>query len=117
MITTDFKPSIYDDVEDVQKGDEITALTSSGSKLYNQDVCDVFDVNDGKIVCITVGGEIPMLILETVTDGKYVNAYTYVDGAFEQEGHVDTFGSKQKSAGSYKAEGWLEPYEFLKAIQ
>lgn len=117
MITTDFKPSIYDKVEEVEKGYEVTVLTSSNSKLYNQRVCDVFDVDSGKIVSVTVGGETPMLILETVTEDKYVNAYTYKDGEYQSEGYVTTFGMKQHPAGEYKAEDWLDPHIFLNKIQ
>lgn len=116
MRQTDFAPGIRDYVEDTGVGDTVTAKADD-SYVSEQDVCGVHDVNGGTIVCITVGGSIPMMILETVTDDQYVQAYTYKDGAYEHLGRLRTYGVEgHPKYDDYDAEGWLDVDEFLSEI-
>lgn len=117
MRKTDFTATIREYVEDTRPGDVVTA-EAEDSSVWEQDVCEVHDVNGGKIVCVTVGGSIPMMILETVTDDTYVQAYTYKDGNYEHLGRLRKYGREGHAKhDEYDAEGWLNTNEFLSSIK
>lgn len=117
MRTSTFNPEIQDLIENATAGDSVTVKTSDQG-VYEQKVCDTYDVDGGKIVCVTVGGKIPMLILETISNDKAVNAHTYEDGEFVHTGKVRKAGvegyTKKKE---YDAEDWLDVKEFLESIE
>lgn len=116
MRETDFAPQIRDYVEDTSPGDTVTA-DADDSYVNEQDVCEVHDVNGGTIVCVTVGGQIPMMIIETVSDDKYAYAYTYKDGSYEHLGRLRKYGLEGHAKyDDYDAEGWLDVNEFLSEI-
>lgn len=116
MQETDFGPAIYDYVEETTAGDTVSVKTKDGA-VWEQDVCEVHDENGGKIVCVTVGGSIPMMILETVTDDTVAHAYTYKNESYEHLGKIRTYGRESHAKyDDYDAEGWLDVDEFLGLI-
>lgn len=118
MRSTDHAASIRDFVEDVTLGDTVTVETKKGKYLNEQSVSGVHNVDGGKIVCITVGGDVPMMILETVSEDTYTHAYTYKDDSYQHIGRLREFGHEgHPKFDEYDAEGWLEVEEFIQAIQ
>lgn len=117
MRASTFNPEIRDLIENATAGDSVTAKTSDHS-VYEQKVCDTYEVDTGKIVCVTVGGQIPMLILETISDDVRVNAYTYKDDEFVHEGKVRKAGVEGYTKNKdYDAEDWLDVEEFIESIE
>lgn len=114
MRWTDFSATIAEFVEDTTKGDSVSAETKSGKYVNEQEVCETHDIDGGKIVCVTVGGQIPMMIIETVSSGNHAHAHTYKQGEFQHLGKLREYGLEgSASFDEYDAEGWLDTEEFL----
>ena len=117
MERTTHAASITELVNRTTKGDVVSARTKQNSYVTDQDVCETHSVDDGKIVCVTVGGEIPYMIIETVTDDVYANAYTYKDDTFEHVGTLREYGVEDHATRkTYKATDWLDITVFLHEI-
>jgi hypothetical protein len=117
MRYTNLDATIRDFVEDTTPGDSVSVETKKGKYLNEQKVCETHDVNNGKIVCITVGGNIPMMILETVSDDNYTYAYTYKDDQYVDLGRIQEYGVQGHAQfDDYDATGWLDVQEFVQEI-
>lgn len=118
MQRTTHAASITDLVDRTTKGDIVSARTKRNNYVNEQDVCETHSVDEGNIVCVTVGGEIPYMIIETVTDDVYANAYTYTDDVFEHIGTLREYGVEDHATRkTYNATDWLDVAEFLQRIE
>lgn len=118
MRKTDFSATIKEFVEDTTEGDTVSVETNSGKYLNEQKVCDTYEVNGGKIVCVTVGGSIPMMIIETVNDGMHAHAYTYKEEEYRELGKLREYGVEgHPKTDDYEAGGWLNVDEFIQSIK
>jgi hypothetical protein len=117
MRSTSHSATIQDFVEETTAGDIVTVETKKGKYLNEQRVCEIHSVQGGKIVCITVGGQIPMMILETISDDTYTYAYTYKNEQYVSLDRLRKYGVEgHPKSDNYEAEGWLDVQEFTEFI-
>lgn len=110
--------TIREFVDDATAGDIVTVETKDRKYLNRQNVCERHEVQDGTIICITVGGDIPMMIVETVSDDKCAYAHTYENSEFKQIGELSEFAIEgHPKFNNYSAEGWLDITEFVQYIK
>lgn len=118
MRRADLSATIKEFVEDTTEGDTVSVETKNGRYLNEQRVCDTYELNGGKIVCVTVGGSIPMMVIETVTDEVHAHAYTYKEEEYIELGKLREYGLEgHPKSDDYEATGWLNADEFIQAIK